>query len=685
MLSDRSLKPGKNLGCALASICRADARKELPGTQFVSLSDGGIESLVSLVYTFHALRKVVAKPRLAIARCDPVAAEFLAPLKAFDEACAAFGVVQLKNPLGVALPDLLRSEALLADVRRRISSELADGSPAAPDLAGSQSPETSEHSPEPSRAKPPLVLLAPLYMEQLVDAAYAQIVSPRADEELLPRLLKENPRSFAFPLGSLAGFKVHASVMSSEFQGFTARHGLASISERTFLVPNSRRYLRGAVAEPFVTGSTRHPEGYFKLSRSLELFGWNLSGSEFPRDVYLEAERAVDRLIAAHGEGILRGELVFSEAYPGAGADARVTRPFSIPRAMLIDTLFTLCTAGVRESPLVVVGFSGGKDSLCTAILCLLVRYAWECLSEDLRAGGRLRPFLPRLCLASFDPQLPGFQGDVIAALAPREVRFGQAVFAETRAERALDPAAAGPRRAVAYKIRHDVVGFPLLPKTQDLEDGQGICFLCAKYRRGLLMKHADSLREELHPALPAAAGVYLALGHHLLDHLETVLITATRCGAPFGMRALYSSRQKRGEPGAVIETIDAAGAGVCGTHGQQNTRGTRDKPDGHTQNGAETVSIFRPLLWCGEAEIRALMASGGAPDERGLGGIRAVSSDAAECNLAAEREVQPERTRIREFLRELPEATLRGMGRYLWASTSVMLSKMPEHAIRAK
>ncbi|KAH0571238.1 tRNA 2-thiocytidine biosynthesis protein [Spironucleus salmonicida] len=152
-----------------------------------------------------------------------------------------------------------------------------------------------------------------------------------------------------------------------------------------------------------------------------------------------------------------------------------------------------------------------------------------------------------------FDPQLPGFSTERVQKVA-------------------------------------DYFGIPLEIVTKKVVPQDfSLCASCARARRIALL--------ESRPA-------FLALGHHLKDSVETILMTGMHNGAFFPLRGLYTPE------------IDGV--------------------DGETR-------VIRPLLDCTQGDVLAFT---------GAFAVEFVSSDAAECDFAARGGgKESERGRIRRFL----------------------------------
>ncbi|KAE8303704.1 PP-loop family protein [Giardia duodenalis] len=188
----------------------------------------------------------------------------------------------------------------------------------------------------------------------------------------------------------------------------------------------------------------------------------------------------------------------------------------------------------------------------------------------------------------TFDPKIPGFILDTIRSLCPCAL--------------SIDDAAEG-----AMTFEQQVVGMDVSAKIARLDaSGQearkaSACSVCSRCRRGTLASFVS-------------AGGYdaLALGHHLLDDLETLAITGVHGASFFGLRGYYN-----------CEVRDFA------------------------SRARHRVCILRPMLSVHVSEISRVVLHNG---------LSCVASDAAECSVSisktADTEPFPgERLRARRLL----------------------------------
>lgn len=138
----------------------------------------------------------------------------------------------------------------------------------------------------------------------------------------------------------------------------------------------------------------------------------------------------------------------------------------------------------IEQGDRVLVGLSGGKDSCALLVL--------------LQALQRRSPVRFELVAANLDPGYAGYQPEIVRAFAERwgvEVHMLQAPIEQLVA--------------------------------QHLEPGQAACPLCSRIRRGALYTLAKRIGANK-----------LALGHHLDDVVETLLMNLFYAGALRGMPA---------------------------------------------------------------------------------------------------------------------------------------------------
>lgn len=260
------------------------------------------------------------------------------------------------------------------------------------------------------------------------------------------------------------------------------------------------------------------------------------------------------------------------------------------PSASILSAIaaFIVKEKHVRSMHRIAVAFSGGKDSLCLLLhLSLLSLMAKQGLLDPI---GLSDVSALEVTPLTFDPKIPGFILETIKTLCPCALSIND-------------------NEDGTIWFKQQVVGMDVLAKIARLEAERqredtkktSACSICSRCRRGSLASFV-------------ASGNYdaLALGHHLLDDLETLLITGIHGASFFGLRGCYSCEVK-----------------------DFNSR------------SKSKIYIVRPMLSIHVDEIAKVVFQNG---------LSCVTSDAAECSLSLAKtpsnEPFPgERLRARKFL----------------------------------
>ncbi|EES99986.1 Hypothetical protein GL50581_2769 [Giardia duodenalis ATCC 50581] len=262
-------------------------------------------------------------------------------------------------------------------------------------------------------------------------------------------------------------------------------------------------------------------------------------------------------------------------------------RPFSpSPSILYAIAAFMAEESRVRSLRRVAVAFSGGKDSLCLLLhLSLLSLMARRGMLDPIGLSDmRMLEVTP----VTFDPKIPGFILDTIRGLCPRSL--------------SIDSNEGGTMKLEQQTVEMDVAAKIARLETNRL--GQetkktSACSVCSRCRRGSLANFVSINGYDA-----------LALGHHLLDDLETMVITGVHGASFFGLRGCYSGEVK------------------------------------DTNGAVRRVCILRPMLSVHVHEISQVVLKND---------LSCVASDAAECSIAISRTAGPsppgERLRARKLL----------------------------------